>query len=148
LPAGGLVDAALARLGVEPGWRVFALWREVCGPTIGARAQPDRLRGEVLYVRVPNASWGHHLAFVKAELLERLRARTQLRLSDLRFVVGELDPAPAGGPAAQTPPRRAVRPEPPLTPAAARAVESAACAVADPELREALRALGLRVVRD
>ena len=142
-PAAGLVDAAMRALGASPGWRAVVAWPEVCGPTIAARTRALELKSGALYVVVPTAAWRHDLEFVKAELLERLRAKTHMRIDDLRFAVGPLPPLP------EVPAQKPVRTRtatPPST-AVIEAVEAATQSVADPKLREALLALGLRVVR-
>jgi hypothetical protein len=141
-PAAGLVDAAMRALGASPGWRAVVAWPEVCGPTIAARTRALELKGGALYIVVPTAAWRHDLQFVKAELLERLRAKTHMRIDDLRFAVGPLPPQP------ETPaPRQRTRTATPPSTAVVEAVEAATQSVADPKLREALLALGLRVVR-
>jgi hypothetical protein len=141
-PAATLIDAAMRALGASPGWRAVVAWPEVCGPTIAARTRALEVKNAALHVLVPTAAWRHDLEFVKAELLERLRARTHMRIEDLRFSVGPLPPAPP--PEARRP--RTLTPPPPTT-AVLEAVEAATAGVSDPALREALLALGMRVVR-
>jgi hypothetical protein len=141
-PAATLVDAAMRALGASPGWRAVVAWPEVCGPTIAARTRALEVRSGALHVVVPTAAWRHDLEFVKAELLERLRARTHMRIEDLRFSVGPLPPAPPPEPRRP----RTYTPPPPTT-AVLEAVEAATAGVTDPALREALLALGMRVVR-
>src|SRR5262245_6126651 len=51
-PVAGFVDAALAKLGVDPKWRAIAEWPQICGPTIAARTIPERIVGRTLVVRV------------------------------------------------------------------------------------------------
>jgi hypothetical protein len=143
-PAAGLIDAAMRALGASPGWRAVVAWPEVCGPTIAARTRALELKNGLLHVVVPTASWRHDLEFVKAELVERLRKKTQMRIDDLRFSVGPLPPLPEEP--ARPRPARTRTATPPST-AVIEAVEAATQSVADPALREALLALGLRVVR-
>jgi hypothetical protein len=100
------------------------------------------MKNGALHVVVPTAAWRHDLEFVKAELLERLRVRTRLRICDLRFSVGPLLPLPA----AQA--RRPHRIAPPPSAATTLAVQAATAKVSDPALREALLALGMRIVRE
>ena len=47
-------------------------WNRAVGPQIGAKAQPDRLREEVLYVRVANSVWMHELQFMKQDIVSKL----------------------------------------------------------------------------
>jgi hypothetical protein len=145
LPVGSrLIDAAMEKLGAPPEWKAIALWEEVCGPTIAARTEPERLVGKILYVRVPSSAWATDLTYVKADLITRLRSRARLPIEDLRFVVGdvralkgaEARKAPAREPASSAPPKDAA------------AIEAAVAQIGDPELAAALRALGLRIVRD
>ena len=143
-PAAGLIDAAMRALGASPGWRAVVAWPEVCGPTIAARTRALELKNGTLHVVVPTAAWRHDLEFVKAELLERLRKKIQMRIDDVRFSVGPLPPLPDE----PAPPRPArTRTATPPSTAVIEAVEAATQSVVDPQLREALLALGLRVVR-
>lgn len=130
-------------MGVDPAWRAVTAWEGACGPTIAARTSAERMRGRVLYVRVPSAGWAQDLGFVKEELLVRLCARARVKVEDIRFQVGPVaEAAPTAAPGLPPPP-------PPAGPRTARAVEAAVHAgVRDPELRAALVALGLRIVRD
>ena len=141
--AAGLIDAAMRALGASPGWRAVVAWPEVCGPTIAARTRALELKNGMLHVVVPTAAWRHDLQFVKAELLERLRKKTGMRIEDLRFAVGPLPPLPEE----TTPKPRRTRAATPPSLAVMEAVEAATESVRDPKLREALLALGLRVVR-
>jgi len=145
-PAATLVDAAMRALGASPGWRAVVAWPEVCGPTIAARTRALEVKNGALHVAVPTAAWRHDLEFVRAELLERLRARTHMRIEDLRFSVGPLPPAPPDDLVSGPRRPRTITPPPPTT-AVLEAVEAAAAGVSDPALREALLALGMRVVR-
>ena len=141
-PAATLIDAAMRSLGASPGWRAVVAWPEVCGPTIAARTRALELKNAVLHVLVPTAAWRHDLEFVKAELLDRLRARTHMRIDDLRLTVGPLPPEPPPEPR-----RPRANPPPPPSVAVMESVEAATTGVKDSELREALVALGLRIVR-
>jgi predicted nucleic acid-binding Zn ribbon protein len=138
-PAGRAVAGALRKLGVDPSWRAVVDWEAVAGPTIARRTQAISVERGVLLVRVATPAWAQELAFVRAELRERLRARSGVELADIRFLVGTVAPRLA------TPVPRC---DPPATPAPDDAAIAAGVAeVADPELREALHALGFRLVR-
>jgi hypothetical protein len=135
-----VVDAALAKLGVGPEWRAVTCWREVCGPTIAQKTQPERVHGGVLYVRVASSSWLHELSYVKAELLARLRSRAKLALCDIKFQVGKVVPLPGEA-------RPAMPHVTPIDAISAETVAHAAERIADPELADVLRRLGLGIVR-
>jgi len=143
-PVGAAVDAALHALGVDAGWRALAAWPAVAGPTIAARTVAERVVDGVLHVRVANASWAQELAFFRGELTARLCARAGPALRDVRFFVGDVPVAPRGETAQPT---AAAKVAPPPADSTRREVETATAAIVDPELAQALRALGMRLVR-
>ena len=110
-------------------------WNRAVGPQIGAKAQPDRLRDDVLYVRVSTSVWMHELQFMKQDIIARLNdVLGSTAVSQIRFFIGEVD-APAAKPAAQTVP---------FSSAALQADEKAyidntLAGVSDPELKEILQ---------
>jgi predicted nucleic acid-binding Zn ribbon protein len=69
--------------------RIAAQWEPVVGAEIAGQAEPVRLRGNVLEVRVASSVWANHLQLRRDEILAGL---AQLLGSDaptdLRFHVG------------------------------------------------------------
>lgn len=109
-------------------------WNRAVGPQIGARAQPDRLRDGVLYVRVCTSVWMHELQFMKQDIMARLNeVLGSPSVSQVRFFIGEID-APRAKPDA---------PVMSIDAAALKADEKAyidntLAGITDPELREIL----------
>ena len=67
-------------------------WNRAAGPQIGAKAQPDRLREEVLYVRVATSVWIHELQFMKQDIISKLNGILGgPRVSQIRFFIGEVE---------------------------------------------------------
>jgi hypothetical protein len=67
-------------------------WNRAAGPQIGAKAQPDRLREEVLYVRVANSVWMHELQFMKQDIISKLNGILGgAKVSQIRFFIGEIE---------------------------------------------------------
>jgi hypothetical protein len=84
--------------------QVFVFWDELVGPEIARQAQPQVIRGDVLWVAVSSSIWMQQLQYERYHLLELINARlgvadhkagrgdreaTSLALSDLKF---QLDP--------------------------------------------------------
>ncbi len=85
--------------------QVFLFWDEVVGSEIARHAQPQVIKGDVLWLTVSDSIWMQQLQFERYHLLELLNARlgegghsagngrgdgAALRLSDLKF---KLDPS-------------------------------------------------------
>jgi predicted nucleic acid-binding Zn ribbon protein len=67
-------------------------WNCAVGPQIGAKAQPDRLRDDVLYVRVANSVWMHELQFMKQDIISKLNGILGgTNISQIRFFIGEVE---------------------------------------------------------
>lgn len=115
--------------------RLIDAWNRAVGPQIAAKAQPDRLREGVLYVRVSTSVWMHELQFMKQDILEKLNGILgTAAVSQIRFFIGDVEAPPA------MPPAKAV----PLDAADLRAdekdyIEKTLAGVADPELKSILR---------
>ena len=67
-------------------------WNRAAGPQIGAKAQPDRLKEEVLYVRVATSVWMHELQFMKQDIISKLNGILGgPKVSQIRFFIGEVE---------------------------------------------------------
>jgi hypothetical protein len=67
-------------------------WNRAAGPQIAAKAQPDRLREEVLYVRVATSVWMHELQFMKQDIISKLNGILGgTKVSQIRFFIGEVE---------------------------------------------------------
>jgi predicted nucleic acid-binding Zn ribbon protein len=64
-------------------------WTEIVGEKIAAVSVPEVIRGETLFVRVPNSSWSQELSFHKQVILNRLQPHLQqgMVVSDIQFRV-------------------------------------------------------------
>jgi hypothetical protein len=134
---GDEVERELARSGSRdaiPLAAVTQAWPEVVGAAIARSAWPLRIaRDGTLHVATASAAWANELAFHVDEIVGRLRTRlgpdAPVRL---RCAVG---PIPESGePSSELPASTASPPQVPLQ--IASAADSAAAAIADPELRE------------
>lgn len=135
-----LLDGLFRRLGLldeSRAWRAMAAWPRAIGQALARRTRAERLVGTTLIVRVGSSAWAHELGYLKETLLDKLRATPGGEaVTDLRFSVGLIEdaaphqavPAPLERSAAAT-----------ATPRLDEALEGALAAVADAELRAALR---------
>ncbi|MBE0603174.1 MAG: DUF721 domain-containing protein [Deltaproteobacteria bacterium] len=111
-------------------------WPRIAGPLLTSKASPARFRNGVLTIVVRNHSWAQELQMSKPVLLSKIVAATgpNCPVTDLRFVVGAF-PLP-----------EAERDEPPDDGPDFAAPEPEGLAdVADPEMRESLRAISRRL---
>ena len=66
--------------------QVFLFWEKEVGEDIAAHAEPEVIRGTVLWIKVSDSVWMQQLHLQKVLLLEKLNSRLQGdQLSDLRF---------------------------------------------------------------
>jgi hypothetical protein len=89
------------RLGLH---QVFLFWDEVVGADIAAHAQPEVIRGDVLWLMVSDSVWMQQLQFEKMPILAKINDRLAgfkqesnakpLQIGDLRFAVSRNSLAP------------------------------------------------------
>ena len=80
-------------------------WNRAVGPQIGAKAQPDRLKDDILYVRVSTSVWMHELQFMKQDIISKLNGILGgTKVAQIRYFIG----------AVEAPPAKPVGPEGPL----------------------------------
>lgn len=85
------------------GYRVWHLWDDIVGEKIARRAQPERLRNQILFVKVSNSTWMQQLQTMKPMLLEKIHETVkEARITDIRFSLGEIIP-PAQAPSTPGP---------------------------------------------
>jgi predicted nucleic acid-binding Zn ribbon protein len=66
--------------------QLFQAWEEIVGAELARRAQPDCIRGEVLWLRVVDSVWMQQLQFQKMMLLETINNWLgEQTLKDIRF---------------------------------------------------------------
>lgn len=106
---------------------IRSAWTHLAGKQLASRTRPLRIYGDTLIVEVPDRAWPRELRRFEGALLDRVnRLLGQTRVCDVQWRV---NPALAEPPA----------PEPPRKPPAREtdaALEAAARAIPDPELRE------------
>lgn len=141
--AGALLRELLGRWGMEAKmreYRAWAVWDEVVGPQIAARARPAKIRNGVLEVRVDQPVWMQQLQLMKPKILSRLNERLgESVIADIYWRRGRLEQSgtaanPGSGLSSN---RRKV----PLDPEEHSAIEAALAPVTDPEVRQGLRSL-------
>ncbi|MDH4322351.1 MAG: DUF721 domain-containing protein [Desulfobulbaceae bacterium] len=117
---------------------LFSFWDEVVGEEIALRAQPDLIRGTVLWLRVSDSIWMQHLHLAKNLLMEKVNTRLGGEMiSDIRFRIDPTLGKPAPPPAPEPPPR-------PVDPERLKKAEAIFAALPDPELRQTLRRLWIK----
>ena len=73
------------------GYRIWLLWTDIVGEQIATRAQPERLRNRILFVKVSSSTWMQQLQTMKHLLLERIqKVIKQAVIEDIRFSLGEV----------------------------------------------------------
>jgi hypothetical protein len=107
-------------------------WRKAVGARIADRARPVGLERGILTVRTATSVWASELSLLSSTLIERLREQG-IQVTELRFRVGPLDPAP---PTVETRTTRRV-PTPARLPSE---LASAIDRIADDELKETIAA--------
>lgn len=107
------------------------VWRAAVGARIAERAQPVRLDGGVLLLRVPTSVWAHELSLLAEEVCARLRERG-VEARALRFKVGTL--REVDRPAERRARGRAVPSPRDLPPLLSKSLDG----VGDPDLRAAI----------
>jgi predicted nucleic acid-binding Zn ribbon protein len=106
--APGLLGAFLKELFRRKKWQLrldqhalFLRWEEIVGIEIAERAQPDCIRGDVLWLRVVDSVWMQQLSLQKTTLLALLNSRLGKKgIHDIRFrldvTVGRRQPSSLG----------------------------------------------------
>ena len=142
-----LLDGFFARTGLKQRsreWRALFTWHQLAGPRLQRHVRAERVLGTAMLVRVATAPWANEISYLRAELLERLRADPGAAwITEVRFTVGPLDELPSweDTPEMTRPPA----PPAPLPPVVdSGPVAEALLEVTDPELREALGELFAR----
>ncbi|NIQ37405.1 MAG: DUF721 domain-containing protein [Proteobacteria bacterium] len=119
------------------GYRIWSLWSDLVGEQIARRAQPDRLRNRILFIRVSNSTWMQQLQTMKPMLLERIRKTIKGNaVNDIRFSLGEVDPPVQGA--------DHVPPEKPMEIELGSEVEAQLEGIKDDELKVLMRRIILK----
>lgn len=134
------LERALAALEIPQATLLVSLlrsWPGIAGPLVSAKAVPSKLRNGVLTITVRNHAWAQELQMCKPALLSKIVAATGPKspVTDLRFLVGTV---PAQEDAPDEPQDAAPGPPAPEPEGLSK--------IADPEMRESLRAISRRLL--
>jgi predicted nucleic acid-binding Zn ribbon protein len=120
---------------------LFLRWEEIVGTEIAERAQPDCIRGEVLWLRTTDSVWMQHLSLQKTTLLALLNGRLgENGVKDIRF---RLDVGLSGR-RQQEPGGERPGPELPISMEELEEFEQMALPLKDEELKGAMRRFWLK----
>jgi len=67
---------------------LVASWPELVGAVVAAQTYPTHIQRHVLHVAAANSAWAQNLAFERQHILDKLNARLELDLTDIRFSTG------------------------------------------------------------
>jgi hypothetical protein len=141
---GALIQNILRQQGLDGRlreYRAWQVWDDVVGPQIAARARPVRIREGILEVRVDQAVWMQQLQLLKPKILVRLNERLEgATIRDLYLRRGKIERETPETPAPTPPSWQSAS----LTEAEESDIEAALAPLADPELRQSLRAILVR----
>ncbi len=134
------LSAALNRRADE-GLRLRQAWISTIPEPLASHAYPVRYAAGLLFVHADTPAWAGRLRHQQPAFVEALRRASVLHdLTDLRVRVVPLDSANAIGDSQP----KVRRPKSRLSAKAALVIEGSASAIADPDLRAALRRLAQR----
>ncbi len=106
--------------------RIAKIWRDAVGPKLAERTAPESFNRGVLLVRTASAAWQNELTYLRSELIQRINEALGTELvKDLKVVSGRFHRHTAPS----------TRKKRPLTAREQEAVDDAAQAIRDPELR-------------
>ncbi|NLZ28700.1 MAG: DUF721 domain-containing protein [Firmicutes bacterium] len=71
---------------------VLNKWAEIVGEKIAARTKAVKINKGILWIKVSDSVWTHHLAMLKPKILTRIGDMLEKKtVKDIYFFVGELD---------------------------------------------------------
>jgi len=132
-------------------WRV---WNRVVGDQIAHRAQPDHLKGSILYVEVKALDWLHPLQEIGPQLLEKLNEAISHKVS--RIVFFQRAPGDRGPKAGSQRQRDRLKTEAaspkwheriPLNPEENQEMDRELSRITDPELRELIKHIRVKAAK-
>jgi Protein of unknown function (DUF721). len=70
------------------------IWYKVTGPQIAAQTQPQKLKGDTLFVKVSTSVWMHQLQFMKQEIIDKINESLgRETIKNIYFSIGVISPA-------------------------------------------------------
>lgn len=135
-----IIEHTLHRCGLSAVWllwRIVRVWQDIAGPQIAVVAQPESIRGQMLFITVRDAIWLQQVTFYQAQLLGNIRRELgDVPIARLHFTLA------ASRRRLQSRPTAANADTPsfvPLTAEEKQQVGAGVTTIADPDLREAVR---------
>jgi hypothetical protein len=90
------VQGALHRLNLGAkmrGYAVWGVWDQAVGETVAQQAQPNFVRGGILFVKCTSSTWMQQLQFMKGKIREELnRLLGKEIIKEIRFQIGPIPP--------------------------------------------------------
>jgi predicted nucleic acid-binding Zn ribbon protein len=120
---------------------VWEVWERAVGPEVAKRTSPISLRRGTLLVAVATAPWMQQLSFLRENIRDSVnQAMGHALVRDIRFRLGEVE---RGNPSSGAPPSPPWLAEP-IDAATLASIDQEVSAIADPEIREAVRRARVR----
>lgn len=115
---------------------LWAKWPEIVGPELSRVTSPREIKSKSLEISVAHQAWAQQLHFLRGSILNRIRQFCpDAVINDLEFRVGKVKPS-----LARTPEKVSPKKESKEAVTLSERQEMTLRAVADPELRRAIRA--------
>ena len=75
------------------GYAVWGVWDQAVGETVAQQAQPNFVRGGILFVKCSSSTWMQQLQFMKGKIREELnRLLGKEVVKEIRFQIGTIPP--------------------------------------------------------
>ena len=72
---------------------IWDAWNKAVGPQVAAQTSPDKLRRDILFVKVSNSIWMHQLQFMKQEIMDKTnKILGREIIKTVHFSIGEIAP--------------------------------------------------------
>ncbi len=72
---------------------IWDAWNKAIGPQVAAQTRPDKLRRDILFVKVSNSIWMHQLQFMKQEIIDKTNKFLGREvIKNVHFSIGEIAP--------------------------------------------------------
>lgn len=71
--------------------RLLDVWQKAVGPQISVQTRPDRLKRNILFVKVSSSVWMHQLHILKQDIIEKINELLGKELiKNVHFSIGEI----------------------------------------------------------
>lgn len=118
--------------------KIWEVWDNVVGPTVARNAQPESIRGRVLFVTVTSSAWMQQLQFLKEKIIEKLnQSLGKTLVKSISFRLGTLP--------ARSPVESEAKKEPPpsldLDPESLKKIEETVSSLQDKATKDLVKSL-------